>query len=125
VNGLHRVAAAAFWLGLASTAGAAGNTQLSEAQRQYQQERAHCTSGQSHQDRATCLKEAQAAFQEAKRDALGSTGKGQLTRNAVERCKAQPAADRDACIQRVTGAGASEGSVKGGGVIRRTETTVR
>ncbi len=123
--GTRRVVAAAFWLGLASAAGAAGNAQLSEAQRQYQQERAHCTSGQSHQDRATCLKEAQAAYQEARRDALGSTGSGQLARNATERCKAQPAADRDACVQRVLGAGNSEGSVKGGGVIRRTETTVR
>lgn len=86
------------------------------------QERAHCRSGNSQQDEATCLKEVQAAGQESRRDGLGTAGDAQLTGNAVERCRAHPEADRAACIERITGAGAAQGSVEGGGLIRRTET---
>jgi hypothetical protein len=81
-------------------------------------------SGKSHQDQATCLKEAQAAYQESRRDGLGTQGDAQLSTNATDRCGAQPVADRAACVERVTGAGSSEGSVGGGGLIRRSETTV-
>jgi hypothetical protein len=96
----------------------------SEAQRQYRQERAHCTSGQSHQDRATCLKEAGAAYLEARRGARANAPGTDLQQNATRRCEAQPAADRAACEQRILGAGSTTGSVNGGGLIRQTETKV-
>ena len=118
----HLAAAAALAFGLTAPAWAAGNAALAEANRVYQQERAHCTSGKSHQDRATCLQEAGAAYGEAKRGALANAGGTDLRANATRRCEAQPQADRAACIQRIAGSGTTEGSVKGGGLIRETET---
>ena len=116
---------AALLLAAAAPAWAATNPALAEAQRQFKEERAHCLSGRSQQDRATCLKEAGAAYQEARRGALANPSGTDLGRNAVDRCKAQPAADREACVQRIMGAGTAEGSVKGGGIIRSTETPVK
>lgn len=100
----------------------ASSKALSQAQRQYRQDRADCLSGQSQQDRATCLKEAAAAYQEARRGTLDTTDGAKYSQNATERCNAQPAADREACIQRILGAGSAQGSVQGGGVLRESET---
>jgi len=117
--------ALALALAAAPAAWSTGNKALSDAQRQFQQERAYCLSGQSQQDRATCLKEANNAYAEARRGALNNGGGANFSQNAVERCKAQPAADQDACVQRIMGAGSTEGSVKGGGLLRETETRVK
>ena len=92
------------------------------AQQRHQQERAHCMSGKSHQDQATCLREADNAYDAAKKGALASGAGSDLQKNATARCEAQPAADRAACVERILGAGSTEGSVKGGGLIRQTET---
>ena len=126
MNCYQRIGACAIALALAPAAWSAGNKALSQAQQQYKLERAHCLSGQSHQDRATCLKEAGAAYQEARRGVLGSgSGSANLTQNATARCEAQPPADREACVQRIMGAGSAEGSVEGGGILRQTETKVQ
>jgi hypothetical protein len=125
LNQIQRIAAVALAAMLAPAAWAAGNQALAQAQQQFKQERAHCLSGQSQQDRATCLKEAGAAYEEARRGALANPSGTNLGGNAVERCKAQPAADREACVQRIMGAGTAEGSVEGGGIIRSTETPVK
>ena len=101
---------------------AAAKGKLSEAQASYQQERARCLRGESSQARPTCLKEAAAAYEEARRGGLANAPGTDLARNATQRCSAQPAADRDACVQRIKGAGSTEGSVGGGGLIRQTET---
>ncbi len=108
------VAAAPTW--------AAGPAKPAQAQVDYQQERARCLRGDTHQDRATCLKEAGAAQEEARRGELSGPLDADLSRNATQRCEAQPPADREACVQRILGAGTAEGSVEGGGVIRSTET---
>jgi hypothetical protein len=94
------------------------------AQQRYQAERARCESGLSHQDRATCLREAGAALQESGKGGLSSLPNTEQARNAIERCNAHPVAERQACVQRVMGAGSAQGSVEGGGVIRQTETPV-
>ena len=120
---LHRWAALALAVACVPAAWSAGKGQ-SEAQRRYQQERAHCLSGQSNQDRATCLKEAAAALQEARRGGL-ATGSASLEANATARCNAQSAADREACVQRIMGSGSTQGSVEAGGLIRQTETPVK
>ena len=112
-------------LACAPAAWSAGNKGMSDAQQRYQQERAHCLSGKSHQDRATCLREAGAALQEAKRNRLDAGGSASFEANATARCNAQPAADRPACIQRIMGAGSTQGSVEGGGLIRETVTPVK
>lgn len=102
----------------------AGGTS-SEAQQRYKQERAHCLSGMSHQDKTTCLREASAALQESRRNRLETGGHSTFQANATARCNAQPAADRDACVQRITGAGSTQGSVESGGLLRQVETPVK
>ena len=84
-----------------------------------QSERARCESGQSNQDRATCLKEVGAAQGEAR---AGNLTGGASEQNATDRCKALPASDQAACMGRLNG-GSSSGSVEGGGIIREYRQT--
>jgi hypothetical protein len=124
-NRMNRIALrgiAALALGLALTpAWAAGKSGLSQARQDYRQERARCVRGESHQVLATCLQEAEAAYEEARHGRLGNVTAAELARNATQRCEAQPPQDRAACVQRIVG-GSATGSVGGGGLIRQTET---
>jgi hypothetical protein len=97
---------------------------LSQAQQTYQQERAVCLSGQSNQDRATCLKEAGAALGEARRDNLGASNTRQMGNNRMLRCDALPAADREDCARRMLGEGVTSGSAQQGGVMRELSRPV-
>jgi hypothetical protein len=112
--------AAMFLSGAAAASGAA----MSEAQRTYQSERAVCLSGQSNEDRATCLKEAGAALQEARRANLGTARDDQLAQNRTERCQAVPSADRADCVRRANGEGIMSGSVQQGGILRELTSPV-
>ena len=119
----HCAAALALLTAIAP-ASAAGKNNLSQAQSDLRQERSRCLRGESGQERATCLKEAGAALQEARRGRLDNAGNN-FTRNATQRCEAQPVEDREACMQRILGAGTAQGSVEGGGLLRQTETLVK
>jgi hypothetical protein len=68
MNHIHRISAIALAVAVAPAAMAtgAGHKSMSQAQQQYQQDRAYCRSGQATEDRATCLKEAAAAYAEAR-----------------------------------------------------------
>lgn len=122
MNRIPFTAAAALVLATAlAPAWAGGKVTPSAAQTAYQQERARCLSGQSQQDRTTCLREAGAAYDEARRGGLGNVSASDLSRNATQRCEVQPPADRQACMQRILG-GSAQGSVEGGGLLRQTET---
>jgi len=80
-----------------------------------------CNSGNTQQDRATCLKEARNAAAEKNRGRLETYGA--LESNALARCDVHQAADdRSACRARMMGMGEIEGSVAGGGLIREVET---
>ena len=103
------------------TAIAASNPALSEAQLRYQQERAVCISGQSNQDRSTCLREAGAALAEARRGAL-ATNVAELLSNQLRRCEPLPASDREDCVARMKGHGTTSGSVAAGGIYRELVT---
>jgi len=105
-------------------AGAAAAAAPSEAQLRYQQERAACISGASNQDRATCLKEAGAALQEARRGNLSAGNEGELGHNRMERCMALPMADREDCAMRMHGQGTSTGSAQQGGILRELTRSV-
>ena len=118
--GLSACAVAA--LLVAGIAVAAGGNQ-SEAQARYQQDRAACISGQSYQDRATCLREAGAALGEAKRGRLGD-GQSSYEQNRMIRCDRLTAGDREDCLRRMHGEGTVSGSVESGGVYRELRTTV-
>lgn len=88
----------------------------------YQADVARCQSGQSQQDKATCLKEAGAAHDERRTGQLQKSPEPTAA-NASARCEVLPAYQRSDCLARVAGQGASSGSVDGGGVLRETTTT--
>jgi hypothetical protein len=94
----------------------------SDAQSNYQKERANCLNGRSNEDRATCLKEAGAAFDAAKRGQLNNNG-AQYQKNAMLRCQALEGENRRACELRMQGDGSTSGSVAAGGVLR--ELTIK
>jgi ATP/maltotriose-dependent transcriptional regulator MalT len=108
---------------VAGTAAAAG-AKLSPAQQRYQQERAVCLSGQSNQDRATCLKEAGAALHEARRGGLDTGDARDLGQNRMIRCSALPAQDREDCARRMHGEGVTSGSAQQGGVLHELSRPV-
>ncbi|MBE0625264.1 MAG: hypothetical protein IH606_10675 [Burkholderiales bacterium] len=105
---------------LLATGAAAGET---AAQALYRQDRAACNSGQSYQDRATCLREAGAALQEAGHKS-GGDSQGSYEQNRVKRCEGLPPADREDCLRRMRGEGSVSGSVEGGGLYRELHTTL-
>ncbi len=108
---------------LISGIAAAATAGISDPQARYRQERATCMSGQSHQDRATCLQEAGAALQAAKRGHLDD-GQGPYEQNRLMRCAAHSAEDREDCVRRMRGEGTVSGSVEGGGIYRELRTTM-
>ncbi|MDZ5458602.1 hypothetical protein [Azohydromonas lata] len=101
-------------IGCAAVVSAADNARAT-----YERERAACTSGQSGQDRSTCLREAAAAYQEARhaRRGAAAVSDDRYAQNALQRCQPLPAADRAECERRIQ-SGATSGSVTGGGVLR-------
>jgi len=100
-----------------TAANAAGGGTASDIQSVYQRDRAACIAGMTGDDRATCLREAGAALQEARRGQL-TDGEGQFERNRLLRCDLQPPEDRQYCLRRMNGEGFSSGSVQGGGIYR-------
>ncbi len=107
----------------AAAAAAADRARPSEAKLQYQKDRAACNSGQSGQDLGTCLREAGAALQEAKRGRLDD-GQARYEQNRLVRCDSQPQQDREDCVRRMKGEGVTSGSVQGGGIMRELATPV-
>lgn len=102
-----------------ATAGATGI----DATGSYKSEVQACLSGQTQQDRDTCLKEARNARAEKQRGHLETYGAHES--HAKARCEVhQVAEDKAACHARVMGMGHADGSVAGGGMIRGVETVV-
>lgn len=126
-TGLRKTAAA---LGLAAAGLLATNCAFaaaksnSELEAQYQREKAVCTSGQSNQDKATCLREAGAAYQQAKQGKLNDGQQAQYSANALDRCKALPAGDQADCQRRIENPSDVEGSAPSGGILRKDVTVV-
>ena len=108
----------------ATAATAADSPNLSQAQTTYQRDRAACMSGQTSQDRATCLGEASAALQESSRGNLND-GQSDFERNRLLRCEKQPPEDRQDCVRRMSSEARVSGSVEGGGVLRELVTPDR
>ena len=107
-----------------TVAAAADRGKQSEAQATYQRDRAACVSGQTGQDRATCLQEASAALQESRRGNLND-GQSDFERNRLLRCERQPPEDRQDCVRRMSSEARTSGSVEGGGVLREITTPDR
>lgn len=117
------LAACALGVLLAAGTAAAADGKLSDAQARYQQDRAACNSGQSYQDRATCLREAAAALQAAKRGGKDD-GATAYEQNRLLRCDRLAAGEREDCLRRMRGEGTVSGSVESGGVYRELRTAV-
>ena len=116
---------AAALLVLGSAAQAAPKTKNVDSLRmQYERERAACMTGQTNQPRDVCLREAGAAYAQARQGKLISPDdrSDQWAANALKRCQAQPLEDREMCERRVR-EGLVTGSVQGGGQM--TTLTVR
>jgi hypothetical protein len=109
---------------VAANAADARKKSNTEADANYQRERAVCLNGTSNQDRATCLREAGAALAQARRGQLVNADESMLQQNAVVRCNALPQADRNDCVRRITGDARISGSAPAGGIYRETVTIV-
>lgn len=105
---------------------AAGTGAASEAdiQARYRLDVERCNTGQTNQDKATCLREAGAALEESKRNRL-MRGNETYAQNQQERCNALPVSEREDCMLQMSGQNTSTtGSIEGGGVLRETTITV-
>jgi len=101
----------------------AAGAQSGSPEATYRYERQKCLSGRSHQDRATCLREAGAALAEARRGRLDNgVSERQLAANRVARCQAHPESERADCERMARGEGTMVGSVEGGGVMKELVT---
>lgn len=101
----------------ASAMAADGKAATQDIEARYRSERAACDTNPAIQDREACRREAAAARDAAKHDQL-SEDQRNYQQNALTRCNALPAAERDACVRRARGEGAVHGSVESGGLLR-------
>lgn len=108
--------------GLAASPAPAQTT--ADAQQRYQADVERCRSGQTSQDQQTCLREAGAALQEARRNRL-VTGTPSFDENQRARCDRLSGTERDDCTRLMSDPNAVvHGSIEGGGVIRETTITI-
>ncbi|MEO5698342.1 MAG: hypothetical protein ABIQ60_14550 [Burkholderiaceae bacterium] len=106
---------------IASTVFAAEAGNSAEIKSRYEQERALCLKGMTSQDQATCMREAGAARDAAKKGKL-KEGSPDYQSNAKTRCEALPTDQVQDCLARARGEGGRSGSVEGGGILRQTVT---
>jgi len=99
----------------------AATTNMDQARAEYEAQRAACQSGQSHQDRATCMREAGAAYDEARRGRLERSA--DYDSNARARCERHTGERREECLMLQGQDAKVYGSVEGGGTLR--EMTIR
>lgn len=102
---------------LSASATAEDNARLQDIDARYQSERAACERTPPNQDRAACLREAAAARDAARRGQLDGA-QNNYEQNALARCDALPAEERDLCRRRARGEGETKGSVSEGGIYR-------
>jgi hypothetical protein len=88
----------------------------------FEKDKAACSKKPVGDARTTCLREAGAAYDAARKGQLRSAGDAE--RNARARCEPLPQAQRNDCLARARGEGEStaHGSVEGGGILRETVT---
>ena len=104
-------------------AAAAAESDATMRQR-YMQERETCLAGRSHQPQDVCLREAGAALDAARRGQLTAEDPARLAANALARCDARPADQREMCERMVRGEGTVTGSIDSGGFVREIRVIV-
>jgi hypothetical protein len=117
----------AAWPAMAATEAASGAASgaaptAASIRATYDKDKAACTNKPAGDARATCLREAGAAYDAARKGQLRSAGDAE--RNARARCEPLPQAQRNDCLARARGEGenTAHGSVEGGGILRETVT---
>lgn len=108
---------------LPTLAGAVGRTTQAQARDRYRAEQAVCLNGQSPQSLQTCLREAEAAYAQARKSTLDD-GDADYAGHAIRRCDPLPDEQRRDCVARMRGAGTVSGSVAAGGIFRELVTPV-
>jgi hypothetical protein len=83
------------------------------AEARYQQDRANCLAGKTAENQATCLKEAAAALQAARRNNLRTPTPTEIAANERKRCEALSGDDKKDCLKRADGI---DTTVSGSGV---------
>jgi hypothetical protein len=106
---------------LSTSAMAANGAAASDVDAKYREDRAKCLMGQTNQDQPTCLREAGAARDAAKKGQLND-GDAKYRKNSKERCKELTGDEAADCKARMNGKGTVSGSVGEGGVLRETVT---
>ena len=110
--------------GIGGSYAVAQSSATPDAQQRYRADVERCRSGQTSQDEQTCLREAGAALEEARRNRL-VTGTPSFEENQRARCDRLSGAERDDCLLLMSDTNATvHGSVDGGGVLRETTITI-
>ncbi|HEY9573258.1 MAG TPA: hypothetical protein VIR76_09060 [Pusillimonas sp.] len=126
---LPRLLASASLLGICllaplAMAQGSGAKTSSDIEARYKLDVERCNTGQTNQDKATCLREAGAARDESRRHRL-INGNESYQQNQTSRCQALPVAERGDCMLQMSGQDTKvEGSVGAGGVLRETTITI-
>lgn len=121
---LYGMLAAAACLAVTLPAAAQSAPSAADAQAQYRLDVERCNAGQTSQDKATCLREAGAALEEARRHRL-MRNDSSYTANQSARCESLPAGQREDCRLQMSGQNTRvQGSVDGGGILRETTITI-
>lgn len=110
---------------LACSTAFAGGAAKSAAQAEGLKYRQACMAGQTHQDRATCLKEANNFLADLKKNPGKFESAANIEANARARCEPLSGNDRSACMARASGQGTISGSVERGGIYRELVTLER
>jgi len=91
---------------------------------QYLHDRAACMNVAPGEAQKTCLREAGAAQQAARRNQL-AVGEADYEHNRLARCAVhKDPAERSYCERRMHGEGTTSGSIEGGGILRELVVTV-
>jgi len=95
------------------------------AEARYQQDRANCLAGKTAESQTTCLKEAAAALQAARKHDLRTPTPAEVAANERRRCEALSGDDKKDCLKRADNIDTTvSGSVAAGGDLKETITVI-
>ena len=97
----------------------------SPAEARYQQDRANCLAGKTAENQATCMKEAAAALQAARKHDLRTPTPAEVAANERRRCEPLTGDDKKDCLKRADNIDTTvSGSVAAGGDLKETVTVI-
>ena len=95
------------------------------AEARYLQDRANCLAGKTAEGQATCLKEAGAALQAARKHDLRTPTLTEIAANERKRCEPLSGDDKKDCLKRADNIDTTvSGSVAAGGDLKETVTVI-